>query len=151
MGGTLPRPAGLGTYRAGDVAGERRKTEAFIAAYNRRDFDAAVEFFDPRIEWVLPEHQSFDSCRGPDEVRRFWNGLDETFEELRLDPQESADGGDSVAVRLRYYGRGKGSGAEIETEMYHQVSMFRDGKMVRIEYFTDWGEALAAAGQGGRR
>ena len=26
------------------------KTEAFIAAYNRRDFDAAIEFFDPEIE-----------------------------------------------------------------------------------------------------
>jgi hypothetical protein len=26
------------------------KTTDFIAAYNRRDFDAAVEFFDPEIE-----------------------------------------------------------------------------------------------------
>jgi hypothetical protein len=51
-----------------------------------------------------------------------------------------------VAVRLRYYGRGKGSGAEIETEMYHQVTTFRDGTMVRIEYFTSWAEALEAAG-----
>ena len=32
---------------------------AFIEAYNRRDFDAAVESFDPHIEWVLPERQSF--------------------------------------------------------------------------------------------
>jgi ketosteroid isomerase-like protein len=124
------------------------KTEGFIAAYNRRDFDAAVEFFDPDVEWVLPAHQSFDSCRGPDEIRRFWEGLDETFEELRLDPQESVDAGDRVAVRLRYYGRGRESGAEIETEMYHQVTTFRGGNMVRIEYFTDWGQALEAAGIG---
>ena len=121
------------------------KTEAFISAYNRRDFDAAVEFFDPDVEWVLPAHQSFDSCRGPDEIRRFWEGLDETFDELRLDPQESVDGGDRVAVRLRYYGRGRESGAEIETEMYHQVTTFRDGRMVRIEYVTDWGQALEMA------
>jgi hypothetical protein len=40
------------------------KTTAFIEAYNRRDFDAAVEFFDPEVEWVLPAHQAFDSCRG---------------------------------------------------------------------------------------
>jgi ketosteroid isomerase-like protein len=122
------------------------KTTDFIAAYNRRDFDAAVEFFDPEIEWVLPAHQRSDSCIGPDEVKRFWKGLDETFEELRLDPQEAVDAGDHVAVRLRYYGRGKGSGVEIETEMYHQVTTFRDGKMVRIEYFTGWAEALEAAG-----
>jgi ketosteroid isomerase-like protein len=123
-----------------------QKTTDFIAAYNRRDFDAAVEFFDPDVEWVLPALQGFDSCRGPDEVKRFWEGLDETFEELRLDPQEAVDSGDQVAVRLRYYGRGKGSGVEIETEMYHQVTTFREGRMVRIEYFTDWPAALEAAG-----
>ena len=85
---------------------------------------------------------------GPEQVRRFWEGLDETFEELRLDPQEFVDAGDRVAVRLRYYGRGKGSGAELETEMYHQVTTFRDGTMVRIEYFTNWPAALKAAGVG---
>jgi ketosteroid isomerase-like protein len=121
------------------------KATDFIAAYNRRDFDAAVEFFDPEIEWVLPPLQRSDSCRGPDEVKRFWEGLDETFEELRLDPQESVDAGDRVAIRLRYYARGKGSGVEIEGDLYHQVATFRDGKMVRIEYFTDWPQALEAA------
>jgi ketosteroid isomerase-like protein len=122
------------------------KARDFLAAYNRRDFDAAVEFFDPEIEWVLPPLQRADSCRGPEEVKRFWRGLDETFEELRLDPQESVDAGDRVAIRLRYYTRGKGSGVEIEGELYHQVATFRDGTMVRIEYFTDWDQALEAAG-----
>ena len=46
------------------------KARNFITAYNRRDFDAALEFFDPDIDWVLPEHQSSDSARGPDEIRR---------------------------------------------------------------------------------
>lgn len=119
---------------------------AFIAAYNRRDFEAAVEAFDPEIEWVLPERQSSDSCRGPNEVKRFWEGLDNTFEELRLDPQEYLDAGDRVATRLRYYGRGKGSGLKIEAELYHQVATFRAGRMVRIEYFAKWSEALEAAG-----
>jgi ketosteroid isomerase-like protein len=122
------------------------KVRDFIAAYNRRDFDEAVASFDPEIEWVLPPQQSSDSCRGPDEVKRFWEGLDETFDELRLEPQEFLDAGDHVATRLRYYGRGKVSGAEIEEVMYHQVATFRDGRMVRLEYFVEWSEALAAAG-----
>jgi ketosteroid isomerase-like protein len=122
------------------------KARDFIAAYNRRDFDAAVESFDPEIEWVLPEHQSSDSCRGPDEIIRFWDGLDETFEELRLEPQEFLDAGDRVATRLRYYMLGKGSGVEVEGLLYHQVATFRAGRMVRIEYFTEWSEALEAAG-----
>ena len=121
------------------------KTLDFIAAYNRRDFDAALEFFDPEVDWVLPAHQRFDSCKGHAQIRLFWEGLDESFEELRLDPQESVDAGDRVAVRLRYYSLGKGSGAELEGELYHQVTTFRDGMMVRVEYFTDWPSALDAA------
>jgi ketosteroid isomerase-like protein len=121
------------------------KTLGFIEAYNRRDFDAAMEFFDARVDWVLPAHQRSDSCCGPDQVRRFWEDLDENFAELSLRPQEYVDAGDRVAVRLRHFGRGRGSGAEIDTEMYHQVTTFRDGWVVRIEYFTDWAEALKAA------
>jgi ketosteroid isomerase-like protein len=122
------------------------KTNDFIAAYNRRDFEAAMEHFDPEIEWVLPALQRSDSCRGPEEILGFWRGLDETFEELRLAPQESLDAGDRVATRLRFYGRGRGSGAELDTEMYHQVTTFQDGTIVRIEYLTTWAEALEAAG-----
>jgi ketosteroid isomerase-like protein len=98
------------------------------------------------VDWVLPAHERSDSCKGPDQIIRFWEELDETFDELRLDPQESVDAGDRVAVRLRYYGRGKMSEVELDTEMYHQVTTFQDGLMVRIEYFTTWAEALEAAG-----
>ena len=122
------------------------KARDFIEAYNRRDFDAAVKDFDPEVEWVLPARQSSDSCRGPDEVMRFWEGIDETFDDLQLRPQEWVDAGDRVATRLRHYGKGKGSGLEIDTELYHQVATFRDGRMVRIEYFAEWAEALGAAG-----
>jgi len=121
------------------------KSREFIEAYNRRDFDEALKDFHPEADWVLPAMQGFDSCKGPDQIKLFWDGLDETMEELRLDPQEYVDGGDRVAVRLRYYGRGKGSGAELDTEMYHQVATFDDGTIVRMEYFTSWDQALAAA------
>jgi ketosteroid isomerase-like protein len=121
------------------------KARAFIEAYNRRDFDAAVESFDSAIEWILPERQSSDSCQGPGAIKRFWEGLDETFEELWLEPQEFVDAGDRVATRLRHHGRGKLSGAEIDEELYHQVASFRDGWIVRLEYFGEWSEALEAA------
>jgi ketosteroid isomerase-like protein len=122
------------------------KTTGFIDAYNRRDFDAAVENFHPDVEWVLPDQQSSDSCRGIEEVLQFWRGLDETFEELRLEAEEVVDAGDRVAVRLRFHGRGRGSGAELDTEMYHQVTTFKDGVIVRFDYVTSWAEALEVAG-----
>ena len=124
------------------------KTLGFIDAYNRRDFDAAVQHFDPEIEWILPEFQRSDSCHGIEEIMRFWEGLDETFDELRLDPQESVDAGERVAVRLRFHGRGKGSGLELDTEMYHLVSTFRDGTIVRMDYVPTWDEARQAAEAG---
>ena len=34
----------------------------------------------------------------------------------------------------------------MENELYHQVTTFRDGTIVRIEYVTTWDEALEAAG-----
>jgi ketosteroid isomerase-like protein len=122
------------------------RTRAFIEAYNRRDFDAACCDFDSDIEWVLPEHQRSDSAIGRRGIIRFWEGLDETFDELQLLPQEYVDVGDRVATRLRHAVRGKGSGLEMENELYHQVTTFRDGTIVRIEYVTTWDEALEAAG-----
>ena len=119
---------------------------AFIDAYNRRDFDAAVESFDPEIEWVLPERQSADSGRGQDAIISFWEGLDATFDELTLDPQEYVDAGDRVATRLQYHVLGKESGVKIDGELYHQVVTFRNSCIVRIEYFASWPEALAAVG-----
>jgi ketosteroid isomerase-like protein len=121
------------------------KTRAFIEAYNRRDFDEAVKDFHPQIEWILPDLQGFDSCIGVKQVIGFFEGLDETFDELQLKPQEYVDAGDRVAVRLRHYGVGKGSGAELDQELFHQVSTFRDGTIVRMEYFESWDEARAAA------
>jgi ketosteroid isomerase-like protein len=122
------------------------KAREFIAAYNRRDFDSAVKDFDPEIEWVMPARQRSDSGRGPAAALRFFHEIDEAMEELWLEPREFIDAGDRVATRLRHHGRGKGSGLEIDEELYHQVATFRDGRIVRMEYFAEWDEALAAAG-----
>ena len=78
------------------------RTRDFIDAYNRRDFDAAVPDFDRDVEWVLPDHQRSDSAIGTPGIIRFWEGLDETFDELQLLPQEYVDAGDRVATRLRH-------------------------------------------------
>jgi ketosteroid isomerase-like protein len=124
------------------------KARDFIEAYNERDFDRATANFDRDIDWVLPEHQAFDSAKGIPAVLRFFKGIDETMGVLQLEPQEYLDEGDLVATRLRHRGRGKESGVEIDTELYHQVATFRDGVIVRMEYVTSWPEALEALARG---
>jgi hypothetical protein len=42
------------------------KAQGFIAAFNRRDFDAAVASFDPEIEWVLPADMNADFAEWSD-------------------------------------------------------------------------------------
>jgi ketosteroid isomerase-like protein len=121
------------------------RTREFIEAYNRRDFDAATRDFDQDVEWVLPDHQRSDSAIGKPGIIRFWEGLDEAFDELQLRPQEYVDAGDRVATRLRHHMLGKESGLEMENELYHQVTTFRDDVIVRIEYVTTWEEALELA------
>jgi ketosteroid isomerase-like protein len=120
------------------------KIRAWIEAYNRRDYDTALRDFDPDIEWVLPDHQSSDSGHGTAAVMRFLDGIDEIFDEMRLEAQEFVDEGDRVATRLHHCARGKGSGIEIDAELYHQVATFRDGRIVRMEYVTTWPDALKA-------
>jgi ketosteroid isomerase-like protein len=124
------------------------KAREFLDAYNRRDFDAAFALCDPELDFILPAHQSSDSCRGTEEIRRFWEGLDDTFDHFQIEQREFVDAGDRVATRLRYHGRSK-IGAELETDLYHQVATFSEGRIVRMEYFGSWPEALAAAGAGG--
>lgn len=130
--------------RYGPVSQENvDKARSFIEAYNARDFDTALKDFDPEIDWVLPERQSSDSGRGTGAVLRFFEDIEETFDDLWLDPQEYVEAGDMVATRLRHHGRSK-SGIELDTELYHQIATFRDGKIVRMEYVGSWPEALEA-------
>jgi len=126
------------------------KARAFIDAYNRRDFDAALADFDPEIDWVLPARQSSDSGKGIGAVMRFFEEIEESWDDLQLRPQEFVEAGDHVATRLRHYGRSK-LGVEIDQELYHQVATFSDGRIVRMEYFGTWDEALAAAGVSAER
>jgi ketosteroid isomerase-like protein len=120
------------------------KAREFIDAYNRRDFDASFALCDPDVDFVLPARQSADSCKGTEEIRRFWEGLDETFDHFQVQQLEFVDAGDRVATQFRYHGRSK-IGVELETELFHQVATFSDGRIVRLEYFESWPEALEAA------
>ena len=55
-------------------------------------------------------------------------------------------GGDQVLVFTREGGRGRGSGAEVETHPTGHLWTLRDGKAIRLQSYWERYEALEAAG-----
>ena len=85
--------------------------------------------------------------RGPDEMRAFYRDLDATWADgARLEVEELIDAGDKVLVLIRFSGRGKTSGAEVEALVWN-LWTFRNGDPVGWTYFgEDRAEALESAG-----
>jgi ketosteroid isomerase-like protein len=118
----------------------RRTYEAF----NRGDFDAAVEFAHPEMEFIPPGGQA--SLRGAAAVRA-WMEPD-AFEEQRIEPLDFRVEGKKVLVRQHAQARGAGSGIELDLEVW-AVWTFDDGLLItRVESYLPHqeSEALEAAG-----
>jgi ketosteroid isomerase-like protein len=123
----------------------RRGYEAFAEGG-----EFAFEFLDPEIEWLGP--RGFPDLAEPhyghDGVRRYMEKLSEVFEEYRMVPEEFIDAGtDQVLVFAREGGRGKGSGAEVQTHPTAHLWTIRDGKAVRMQSYWERSDALEAVGR----
>ena len=72
--------------------------------------------------------------------------LEESFEDLRYEPQEFIEApDDQVVVFIRALGRGRGSGIEVDNQIAH-VWSYRSNKVVRLVIYEEQAEALAAVG-----
>jgi ketosteroid isomerase-like protein len=85
--------------------------------------------------------------RGASQASAFYRDLTATWADgARLAVEELIDAGDKVLVLIRFGGRGKISGAEVETLVWN-LWTFRDGEPVGWTYFgEDRPAALEAAG-----
>jgi ketosteroid isomerase-like protein len=119
---------------------------AMLDAFNRGDFEASMAFLDDEVEWHdPPEVPGAGVHRGPQEVREFfvsWLGAWETY---TAKADEVIDAGDQGVVVHHEWGRGKGSGVEIDNRSANLFDL-RDGKVVRRRPFPDREAALEAAG-----
>jgi ketosteroid isomerase-like protein len=70
--------------------------------------------------------------------------LEESFEELRLEPVEVVDLGEKVIVVVSMSGRGRGSSAAVQMT-FAQLWLLRDGKAVSLRDYATREEALEAA------
>ena len=76
------------------------------------------------------------------EAFRGWTGA---WADYRVAVEELTDLGEHVLARTRHHGRGKGSGVEVEREIF-QLWTLRQDKVVRAKMYYDQTEALEAVG-----
>ena len=120
----------------------------YITAYEQGGTDAWAEFWHPDINWQAMEGALDDIgvMRGPEAMRRYYRQWEETFDEIRTEPDELIDvGGDQVLAVVRSVGRMKGSDAEVDIR-YAVVISIREGKIGKGREFASREEALEAAG-----
>ena len=106
------------------------------------DLDELWAYVDPGIVWNPVEESS---ARGPEAVRSSTERWKSEWDDYELTPEEFIDMGDRVVATIRFRARGRGSGAEVDARLY-DVFTLRDGKIIRMDQFTEQSEALAAAG-----
>jgi ketosteroid isomerase-like protein len=118
-----------------------------VDAFSGRDADLAASFATPDFEWfpAMPGTVERGSYRGREGVGMYFRDVLDTWEELRVLPDEFRDLGDRVLMLGRIEGRGRGSGVNVDTP-WGGIFDFRDGGVWRVRSYLDQSEALRAAG-----
>jgi ketosteroid isomerase-like protein len=118
-----------------------------IEAWDRGDYQTGLESVDPDIE-LIAAYGTADldgTYRGHQGLAEMLVGFWTEFDEPRIVIEETIRAGDNVVVGVRFFGRGKRSGAEIDAPAWHVWSL-REGKAVRWLLVRTKEEALEAAG-----
>jgi ketosteroid isomerase-like protein len=109
-------------------------------AFAREDAETALGALDPDIDWqpdpYWPDEEG--PYHGHDGVNRYMDRIYESLDDYHAEPVEFIDAGpDQVIVIARERGRGKQSGAEIQTMLNTHIWTMRDGKAVRLQLIWD--------------
>jgi ketosteroid isomerase-like protein len=116
-----------------------------MEALLRGDRDAWFPIHDEEFEIVAIRDWPETGVRGREPAWDFNMRILESFEWTPIEVERVDAGADKVLVHVRYEARGAGSGAEVELDQWF-VATVRDGKIFRVEWFTDGVEAREAAG-----
>ena len=119
-----------------------------VQDFNRRDLAAMTRNFDPEIEWRPGGPAAVEQAiyRGRDEVSNGFAATWETWERFHLEEQEVRDLGEPILWLGRARMRGSDA-THVEFDQEFAVHLWvRDDKIVRIQGFLTWHEALEAAG-----
>jgi ketosteroid isomerase-like protein len=118
-----------------------------IEAWNQREADLLLSYAAPEIEWMPAGPAAVESAvyRGYDEVANAYAAVWDTWDLFQFDGGEVRDLGDSALWLGRVKMRGGASHVELDQEFAaHWV--LRGGKLIRIQAFLSWQDALEAVG-----
>ena len=115
--------------------------------WHSREWSAIPELFDPDIEIDLSRNVfNPDVYHGHAGVERYVRAVEEVWDNFRVVPKEFIDAGDKVVTAVTLHGQGKGSGVDVEMELFN-IWTLRDSRIVQIVGgYRDRSEALLAAG-----
>jgi ketosteroid isomerase-like protein len=119
----------------------RRMYEAFHGG----DAAGALACFDPEVVIDVSRRLEGGIGHGRDELNKMINQWVGTFDDWREEIEEIRDCGAQVYVLAVQYGRGKGSGIEVE-ERYALIYEVRGDKIARMAMYGEPSEALEAVG-----
>jgi ketosteroid isomerase-like protein len=124
-----------------NLAVVRRTIESFA-----NDLETWLDMLDPAVKWY-PQEEHHTLLLGRNAALRRRERWRETFQEgtYGLEIEELRGNGENVFSVLREWGRGRGSGIEVEDHDYAHWKV-RNGKIVYCYEYGTRREALEAAG-----
>lgn len=115
------------------------------AMFNSGELDAVLDFVDPDFEWV-PAVSDLPAVKGRENVKRFFQEqVLGRFDQLRADPEEFFDAGDTVVMIVHLQGSTRGGEADVDYRVA-QLWTFDGSTPIRAEGYLERKEALKAAG-----
>jgi len=130
------------------VTEPREKLEVLYDEWARGDYSRS-DIFDPNIAvegFGMGDPIEADTYEGFVAVMRDW--LSAWERPLTIEAEEFIESGDRILALVRWRGRGKGSGAEMEATGAH-LWTFREGLIVGCDIYRDRDEARARIRSGG--
>jgi ketosteroid isomerase-like protein len=106
----------------------------------------AEEMWDPDIVFRTAEtFVESGEWHGHEGMLRFTSDQMEAFERMWIEPEEFIDAGDALVVPVRFGGRARHTGIQVEFSYVHVITI-QDRKTVRMDVYESKAEALEAVG-----
>jgi ketosteroid isomerase-like protein len=116
--------------------------------WNRGDLDAAVEMLDQHVVWNAYAHLPDSRPRhGVHEVQQWAREFAQAWGEIQAHIERLEEVGDDLVLALvRMTGRGRGSGAAVESGVDGHVWTVRDRKVAAVRMYQGTEDAFEAVG-----